>query len=138
MAHQCSRSLQYKPSGFLPLLQASIKADTLASRAGFSSDGGLTMCSAVDNLLLKLAAEGVPFLRIGRLSQVDQGLHAWMPGGSHHPDTSVHGLRATAQAARVVIPSLSVSPLQYSKPMWPTCDALAQLTPFCMGNSAAA
>lgn len=69
---------------------------------GFSFDGGLTLCSAVDNLLLKLAAEGVPFLRIGRLSQVEQRLHGWMPGGSHYPDTSVAGLRATAQAARVV------------------------------------
>ena len=62
----------------------------------------LPVCSAVDNLLLKLAAEGVPFLRIGRLSQVDQRLHAWTPGGSRYPSTSVGGLQATAKAAQVV------------------------------------
>ena len=56
----------------------------------------------MDNLLLKLAEKGVPFLRIGRLSQVEQRLHAWTPGGSHYPDTSVSGLLATALAARVV------------------------------------
>lgn len=63
----------------------------------------------MDNLLLKLAEKDVPFLRIGRLSQVEQRLHAWTPGGSHYPDTSVSSLRATAQAARVVssLPVLS-------------------------------
>ena len=56
---------------------------------------------------MKLAAEGVPFLRLGRPGQVHPRLHDWMPGGSHHPDTSVRGLRATAQEACVV----SASPL---------------------------
>ena len=54
---------------------------------------------------MKLAADDVPFLRIGRAGQVHQRLHDWMPGGSHYPDTSVHGLRATAQEAHVVSPS---------------------------------
>ena len=54
---------------------------------------------------MKLAAEDVPFLRIGRAGQVHPRLHDWMPGGSHHPDTSVRGLRATAQEACVVCPS---------------------------------
>ena len=60
------------------------------------------LCSAVDNLLGKLAAEAVPFLRIGRRSQVEPRLHDWMPGGSQYPDTSARGLAATAAAARVV------------------------------------
>ena len=61
----------------------------------------------MDNLLVKLAAEGVPFLRIGRLSQVEPRLEAWTPGGSNYPDTSVRGLKATAMSARVVTFSLS-------------------------------
>ena len=65
------------------------------------------LCSAVDNLLGKLAAESVPFLRIGRRSQVEPRLHDWMPGGSRYPDTSARGLAATAAAARVVsLPSV--------------------------------
>ena len=56
----------------------------------------------MDNLLEKLAAEAVPFLRIGRRSQVEPRLHDWMPGGSRYPDTSARGLAATAAAARVV------------------------------------
>ena len=54
---------------------------------------------------MKLTADGVPFLRLGRLGQVHPRLHAWMPGGSHHPDTSVRGLKAIAHKARVVSPS---------------------------------
>ena len=54
------------------------------------------------DLLGKLAAEAVPFLRIGRGSQVEPRLHDWMPGGSRYPDTSACGLAATAAAARVV------------------------------------
>lgn len=59
---------------------------------------------------MKLAAEDVPFLRIGRAGQVHPHLHDWMPGGGHHPDTSVRGLRATAQEARVVRPRPLTAP----------------------------
>ncbi len=60
------------------------------------------LCRAVDTLLGRLAAEAVSFLRIGRRSQVEPLLHDWMPGGSQYPDTSAHGLAATAAVARVV------------------------------------
>lgn len=59
-------------------------------------------CSAVDNVLAKLAAEGVALLRLGRLAQVHPALQQHLPGGGHFPDTSVAGLAAAARDARVV------------------------------------
>jgi hypothetical protein len=59
-------------------------------------------CSAVDNVLAKLAAEGVPLLRLGRPGTVHPALRGHLPGGVHFPDTSVAGLAAAAAGARVV------------------------------------
>ena len=83
---------------------------------------------------MKLAAEGVPFLRIGRAGQVHQRLHDWMPGGSHYPDTSVRGLKATAQEARVVSPS----PLKAQRflPARPLNSSMLMRSIPCMGCSA--
>ena len=58
--------------------------------------------SAVDNVLLKLAERGVPFLRLGSQRAVHPALRAQLPGGRAHPDTSVAGLRDMSQRARVV------------------------------------
>ena len=63
-------------------------------------------CSAVDNVLLKLDAAGVPLLRLGRASGVDARLREHTPGGARHPDASVAGLRHMATHARVVRPLL--------------------------------
>ena len=73
-------------------------------------------------MLTKLAAEGVPFLRLGRPGQVHPRLHDWMPGGSHYPDTSVRGLRATAQEARVVCPSPLTAPF-----LLPACPLISSM-----------
>lgn len=64
----------------------------------------LPACSAVDNIMLKLAedAPDLDFLRIGRPSSVHPGLHAYLPGGARHPDRSVAGLSALAAGAPVV------------------------------------
>ncbi len=62
----------------------------------------LTYCSAVDNVLAKLAEAGVPLLRLGRPATVHPALQGHLPGGVHFPDTSVAGLAAIAAGARVV------------------------------------
>ena len=47
---------------------------------------------------MKLAAEDVPFLRIGRAGQVHPHLHDWMPGGGHTltPQCAASGHRTEA------------------------------------------
>lgn len=62
----------------------------------------LPACSAVDNVLLKLAERGVPFLRLGSQRAVHPAVRAHLPGGCSYPDTSVAGLRDMSQRARVV------------------------------------
>lgn len=68
-------------------------------------------CSAVDNVLLKLAAEGVPFLRLGRPGSVHEGVREYTPGSARWPHADVAGLRDAGQRARVVSP---FTPLQSS------------------------
>ncbi|BDA50404.1 DNA replication ATP-dependent helicase/nuclease DNA2 [Coccomyxa sp. Obi] len=58
--------------------------------------------SAVDNVLGKLADEGVDLLRLGRIGTIHPALRAYTPGGARFPDTSVAGLSAAADGARVV------------------------------------
>lgn len=58
--------------------------------------------SAVDNILLRLRAGGLPVLRLGRPDSVHQSLRDCLPGGSLWPDTSVAKLRSLARCAGVV------------------------------------
>lgn len=58
--------------------------------------------SAVDNILLKLADLGTPFLRLGRSSGVHEGIRPFLPGGERYPDTSVAGLHRLAAEVPVV------------------------------------
>ncbi len=60
--------------------------------------------SAVDNVLLKLLQEGLPFLRLGRPESVHPMLQGWTLGGEHYPDTSVKALRHLSETAQVVGP----------------------------------
>lgn len=73
------------------------------------------LCSAVDNVLLKLESKGVDFLRLGRASTVEPSLHSHMPGGSRYPDTSVRGLAAAAANARVVRTALFIREQKYNE-----------------------
>ncbi|KAG2453466.1 hypothetical protein HYH02_001687 [Chlamydomonas schloesseri] len=69
--------------------------------------------SAVDNILLKLAASlqpdeagtgasAVKFVRLGSAHSVHPGVRRFMPGGAAYPDTSVAGLQRLMNAANVV------------------------------------
>jgi hypothetical protein len=58
--------------------------------------------SAVDNILLRLRAESLPVLRLGRIDSVHPSLHDCLPGGRLWPDTSVAKLRSLARCAGVV------------------------------------
>ncbi|KAL0046566.1 hypothetical protein WJX82_003944 [Trebouxia sp. C0006] len=58
--------------------------------------------SAVDNVLLKLLQEGLPFLRLGRPKSVHPMLQGWTLGGERYPDTSVKALRHLSETAQVV------------------------------------
>lgn len=58
--------------------------------------------SAVDNVLGKLAEEGVDLLRLGRPATIHPSLRAYTPGGARFPDTSVASLSAAAHDTRVV------------------------------------
>lgn len=58
----------------------------------------------MDNVLGKLAEEGVDLLRLGRPGTIHPALRAYTPGGARFPDTSVAGLFAAAGGARVVGP----------------------------------
>ena len=65
-----------------------------------------TVCagSAVDNILLRLRAAGVPVLRVGRAASVHPALRGCLPGGALWPDSSVAALRALPRRAGVVSP----------------------------------
>ncbi len=58
--------------------------------------------SAVDNILMRLRASGLPALRLGRPEAVAPQLRACLPGGALWPGTSVAQLRGLARSARVV------------------------------------
>jgi len=58
--------------------------------------------SAVDNVLLKLRAAGVDFLRLGRAASVYAGVSDALPGGPRHPAATVAALRQLSATARVV------------------------------------
>lgn len=58
--------------------------------------------SAVDNIVLRLRAGGLPVLRLGRADSVHASLRDCLPGGSLWPDTSVAKLRSLARCAGVV------------------------------------
>ena len=60
--------------------------------------------SAVDNVLLKLLQERLPFLRLGRQESVHPLLQAWTLGGERYPDASVKALRHLSETAQVVRP----------------------------------
>jgi len=65
--------------------------------------------SAVDNILLKLAAAGVDFLRLGRSTGVHPALAAHTLGGARYADRSAGALAALAASARLVgVTALSV------------------------------
>lgn len=58
--------------------------------------------SAVDNILVKLAAEGVPFVRLGREQTVHPAVRPWLPGGEQHPERTVAALRRLGETVPVV------------------------------------
>lgn len=58
--------------------------------------------SAVDNILVKLAALGVPILRLGRPQGVHTSIKPYMLGGELYPQTSVSNLRNICQSAPLV------------------------------------
>eukprot|EP00798_Chlamydomonas_sp_ICE-L_P015376 gene15376-21461_t len=58
--------------------------------------------SAVDNILIKLAAEGVPFLRLGHAKSVHPAVKDWTPGGARYPCKSVSALQDLTRKVRVL------------------------------------
>lgn len=62
----------------------------------------LCACSAVDNILLRLRAAGLPVLRLGRPASVHPSLRDCLPGGALWPDSSVAALRSLPRRAGVV------------------------------------
>ena len=58
--------------------------------------------SAVDNVLLKLRAAGVEFLRLGRAASVHAGVSDALPGGARHPAATVAALRQLSATTGVV------------------------------------
>ena len=58
--------------------------------------------SAVDNILLRLKAAGIHFLRLGRPESVHPALRDRVPGGDAFPDVSVAGLRHLRRTVKVV------------------------------------
>lgn len=74
------------------------------------------LVSAVDNILLRLRAAGLPVLRLGRADSVHASLRDCLPGGGLWPDTSVAKLRSLARCAGVVRRHTRVHP-----PYCPAC-----------------
>ncbi len=58
--------------------------------------------SAVDNVLLKLRAAGVDFLRVGRAASVHAGVRDALPNGTRHPAATVAAMRQLSATASVV------------------------------------
>lgn len=61
-----------------------------------------TPCSAVDNILMKLARESVPFVRLGREGSVHPAVRPWVPGGERYPRKTTRELAALAERVPVV------------------------------------
>lgn len=57
---------------------------------------------AVDNILIRLKAVSVDFVRIGNLSQVHRDVHSHILGGPCLKDTSTKALKKLADTIRVV------------------------------------
>ena len=64
--------------------------------------------SAVDTILVKLAALGAPILRLGRQETVHSALQGYTLGSARYPDISAAGLKKIAQSAMLVSLSLLV------------------------------
>ena len=60
------------------------------------------LCSAVDNILMKLAQGGVPFVRLGRPSGVHPAVRPFVPGGERYPQTTTTALKQLAETVQVV------------------------------------
>jgi hypothetical protein len=60
-----------------------------------TATGVPSSCSAVDNILMKLAAQEVPFVRLGREAGVHPAVRPWVPGGARYP------LKTTRELARL-------------------------------------
>ena len=58
--------------------------------------------SAVDNILLKLMAAGVSFLRLGRPETTHPDIREHMIGGAKYPNVSTSGLKEISQQIKVV------------------------------------
>ena len=59
-------------------------------------------CSAVDNILMKLAREEVPFVRLGREAGVHPAVRPWVPGGERYPRKTTRQLARLADSIPVV------------------------------------
>ncbi|KAL4448106.1 hypothetical protein ABPG75_005325 [Micractinium tetrahymenae] len=57
--------------------------------------------SAVDNILLKLAREELPFVRLGREGSVHPAVRPWLPGGERYPRKTTRELAALAERVPV-------------------------------------
>ena len=58
--------------------------------------------SAVDTILVKLAALGAPMLRLGRAETVHPAVKGYTLGSARYPDISAGGLKKIAQEAVLV------------------------------------
>ncbi len=56
----------------------------------------------MDNILVKLAGEGVPFVRLGREQTVHPAVRPFVPGGERHPANTVAALKELGQTIPVV------------------------------------
>jgi DNA replication ATP-dependent helicase Dna2 len=88
--------------------------------------------SAVDNILLKLAAAGdVPFVRVGRAGRVHPALEEWLPEGARHGAASAAALRALSGRVRVAgVSSLGVDHVLVRRRQWDVAivDEAGQIT----------
>ena len=78
--------------------------------------------SAVDTILVKLAALGAPILRIGRSETVHPAVKGYTLGSGRYPDVSAAGLKKIAHEAVLVTCSSSVP----SQDIWRTCACKLQ------------
>ena len=97
-----------------PWLRACLQVAALAA-AGRSVLLASYTNSAVDNVLLKLRAAGVGFLRLGRSASIHAGVRDALPGGARHLADTVAALRLLAATARVV--SNSSTPYSLEQPI---------------------
>ncbi len=83
------------------------KTSTLVAAIGRLAAAGRSVLltaytnSAVDNVLLRLAAARVAFVRLGRPAAVHPALRGYLPGGAENPGASVAACRHLALTASV-------------------------------------